>query len=205
MTPWITWIKICAMSSFRPSAAWRQVVRHPALGRGQRHWLDDQGSLTARLRARCVQFDVRVLRQQLLRPGIDECATLPVAPRQLAWGREVLLLADGVPRIFAHSLLARAQARGAWRLFARMGSRPLGAALFADPSIVRESLCFRRLDARHPLYRAAVQAAGLDARHTPGLWARRSRFRRGGHALLVCEVFLPAVYALPAPLALSAM
>jgi chorismate--pyruvate lyase len=184
------------MSSFRSSTLWRRDVRHPALSRAQRRWLDDQGSLTARLRARCECFEVRVVRQQLLRPGVDECAALSTAPRRWMWGREVLLLADGVPRIFAHSLLAREQARGPWRLFARIGNQSLGTALFADPRIVREPLCFRRLEARHPLYRAAVRAAGLDAKSLPALWARRSVFRRDGRALLVCEVFLPAVYEL---------
>lgn len=183
------------MSTFRPSTRWRIDLLHAALSSLQQHWLCDGGSLTARIRARCERFSVQVLRQRLQPPLVDERAPLGIAARENAWIREVLLVANGVPQVFAHSVLARAQARGPWRMFARMGNRPLGAALFADPRIAREPLRFRRLDARHPLHRAAVQAAGLEAAAVPYLWARRSVFRRNGRALLVCEVFLPDVFA----------
>lgn len=182
------------MSSFRPSAAWRRHLRHPTLSDAQRRWLCDEGSLTARIRARSEQFGVRVLSQQLLRPFTDEHAALGIAAREWAWVREVLLVADGVPRVFAHSVLAQRHSRGPWQMFARLGERPLGAALFADPRIARQPLRFRRLDARHPLYRTAVAAAGLDGVRVPYLWARRSVFTRAGQSLLVCEVFLPDVF-----------
>ncbi|SMB21200.1 putative chorismate--pyruvate lyase [Sterolibacterium denitrificans] len=188
-------IKCAAMSASRPAATWRRHLRHPALSARQRGWLSDDGSLTARLRERSSSFAVQVLRQRILRPGADESAALQIAPREWAWGREVLLIADGVPRVFAHSLLARKHARGPWQLFARMGERPLGAALFADPRIARQPLRFRRLDARHPLYRAAIRAAGIEAGSAPYLWARRSVFTRGGKLLMVCEVFLPEAFA----------
>jgi chorismate--pyruvate lyase len=158
-----------------------------------RHWLNDEGSLTARIRERCKNFAVRVLRQQLLPPHADERALLGIAPRESAWVREVLLVADGVPVVFAHSVLARRQARGPWQMFGRIGTRSLGAVLFADPRIARHPLRYRRLDARHPLYRSALRDAGLDARSTERLWARRSVFTRAGQSLLVCEVFLPGI------------
>ena len=182
------------MSLSRPSAAWRRDLSLFALSAPQRRWLSDDGSLTARIRARCQRFTVRVLRQQLLRPCDDERAVLDIAPRESAWVREVLLVADGVPQIFAHSLLAQRHARGPWQMFSRMGERPLGAALFADPRIARQPLRYRRLDARHPLYRAAIRAADLDAQQVPFLWARRSVFTRAGQSLLVCEVFLPNIF-----------
>ena len=184
------------MSSFPSRAVWHRSLLHPALTAAQRRWLCDQGSLTARIRAHSQQFAVQVLRQQWLRPGVDEQEALGVPSRHWVWGREVLLVADGVPRIFAHSLLAGTHARGAWQLFARMGSRSLGSALFADPCIIRQPLSFRRLDRRHPLYHVALQSAGLDARHTPHLWARRSLFIRQKQPLMVCEVFLPEVFCL---------
>ena len=192
------------MSALRPAAPWRPHLLHPALTARQRRWLADEGSLTARLRQRSQRFAVRVLQQRLLRPGVDEQAALdspaavraPTSRRPWAWGRDVLLIADGVPRIYAHSLLAQKHARGPWQLFAGMGERPLGAALFADQRIARQPLRFRRLDARHPLYRAAIQAAGIDAGSVPFLWARRSVFTRSGKSLMVCEVFLPEVFAL---------
>jgi len=184
------------MSALRPSANWRRHLRHPALTARQRGWLSDRGSLTARLCARSSRFSVRVLQQRIVKPGVDEPAALQIKTREWAWGRDVLLIADGVPRVFAHSLLAQKHARGPWQMFARMGERPLGAALFADPRIARQPLRFRRLDPRHPLYRAAIQAAGIEAGSAPYLWARRSVFTRGGKSLMVCEVFLPAAFAI---------
>lgn len=153
--------------------------------------------MTARLQAHGRHFAVHVLRQQLAQPCPDERALLGIPPRQLAQVRDVLLKTDGTPRIFAHSVLARDQARGPWQLFSRMGTRPLGAALFAHPAIRRQTLHFRCLDARHPLYRAALQAGGSDLEPAPPhLWARRSLFTCGEQPLLVCEVFLPSVFSL---------
>jgi chorismate--pyruvate lyase len=188
------------MSAHRLAALWRNVLDDPTLSAGQRRWLADEGSLTTRLRACCQDFSVEVLRQNLGRPLRDEAALLGRPPHQLAWLREVLLKTDGVPQVFAHSALARHEARGPWQLFVGMGNRPLGAALFSDPGIDRQPLQFRRLDARHPLYRAALQAAGsfLSPVPPPHLWARRSLFTHDQQSLLVCEVFLPTVFSLSA-------
>lgn len=180
----------------RPAAHWRPRLTPTQLGATERRWLSDEGSLTARLRAHSRHFTVQLLRQQLLLPALDECAPLQLRPGQLAWGREVVLLADHQPRIYARSLLPRRHARGPWQMFAGVGNRSLGAVLFADPGIARQPLNFRRLDQRHPLYRAALAASGLPAAAAPQLWARRSLFCRQGHALMVCEVFLPAAFEL---------
>lgn len=153
-------------------------------------WLTDAGSLTARIAARCRQLRVRVLRQGLRVPHEDERRLVGLPPRQLAWRREVLLLADDVPVVFAHSVLAPADLRGPWHMAAGIGGRPLGAALFADPLIVRGALHCERLDGTHPLHRGAESACGTDF---PTLWGRRSRFLRDGRPLLVTEVFLPAI------------
>lgn len=177
----------------RIADSWRSHLILPTLETPYRHWLTDKGSLTARIRERCTRFAVRVQRQQLLPPHTDERALLGIAPREQAWVREVLLEADGVPVVFAHSVMARHDVRGPWQMFGRIGEQSLGGALFADPRIVRQPLHYRRLDVRHPLYRAAVHSATLDARATPHLWARRSVFSRDDQALLVCEVFLPGV------------
>ncbi|MCB1930000.1 MAG: chorismate lyase [Rhodocyclaceae bacterium] len=155
-----------------------------------RPWLRDQGSLTARIRARCRDLQVRVLAQRLCVPHRDEARLLGLRRGELAWLREVVLIADGRPVVYARSVLPRHNLRGGWRLFADIGNRPLGAALFADPRIRRAPLRVRRIDRRDPrLARAGL--AGVDTGAV--LWARRSVFRRRGRALLVCEVFLPAI------------
>ncbi|WP_126462675.1 chorismate--pyruvate lyase family protein [Sulfuritortus calidifontis] len=159
-----------------------------------RAWLTDHGSLTRRLQARCPRFAVERLRQGIARPHTDECAALGLAHHRLAMVREVLLLCAGRPVVFAHSVVALAGLRGPWVGLSGLGNKPLGAALFADPLVVRHPLEFCRLDARHPLYRAAaVHLAGAPR----FLWARRSRFEKAGSPILVTEVFLPEVLCLP--------
>lgn len=153
-------------------------------------WLTDPASLTARLATRCGKLEVHVLRQSIALPGEDERALIGLPRGRRAWLREVLLIADGRPVVFAHSVIAPRDLRGPWRMAAAVGGRPLGAALFADPRIVRGALHCDRLSADHPLHRRAQQAVGEAL---PALWARRSRFLHRGRPLLVTEAFLPAI------------
>lgn len=106
--------------------------------------------------------------------------------------REVLLLCNEVPVVFAHSILPLAGLRGGWNGITRLGSRSLGEALFSNHRIERQPLAYRCVRRDHPLYRAAARQATVTARR---LWARRSVFCLNGHPLLVTEVFLPAIDA----------
>ena len=103
--------------------------------------------------------------------------------------QKVLLECDGVPVIFAHSVLSTVSNGRLTRWLAGLGSRSLGSLLFSFPGFKRGQLDFLRLDVRHPLYRlAAPWAAGA-----PQLWARRSEHCLGRQVLCVTEVFLPAI------------
>ena len=159
-----------------------------------RDWLADHGSLTRRLQQRCHGFAVRRLRQEIARPQRDECGEIGLAPGRLALVREVLLQCAGRPVVYAHSVVALAGLRGPWVGLGKLGNKPLGAALFADPLVQRQPLEFQRLDARHRLYRAAIAHSGTAPRT---LWARRSHFELAGSPILVTEVFLPEVLCLP--------
>lgn len=157
-----------------------------------RSWLTDRGSLTARLQAIYPGFRVRLLRQGSARPNLDEMFALALLRRSLVIRREVLLMNQQAPLVFAHSVAPSQALRCGFRMLARQGGRPLGATLFADPKIHRGTLTYARLDKRHPLWRAAAQHI---ATLPPRLWARRSCFVRGRARLLVTEVFLPAIGA----------
>lgn len=162
-----------------------------------RRWLIDRGSLTRRLQARCRRFSVEVVVQRLLPATHDEGLLLGVPRAQHALVREVRLLCDGHPVVFARSVLARRSLRGAWRMVGGLGTRPLGAAVFADPTVTRQPLHFSRVGVYHALHRRIAAALGGAAEGgSSGLWARRSVFLRGRHPLLVTEVFLPAVLGL---------
>lgn len=167
---------------------------HPhALPRTLRDWLCDKGSLTERLKARCSHFRVVPLTTGLARPNQDEYGLLKLRPGVQAYVREVLLLCNDVPVVFAHSVLPYPSLRGAWNGISRLGSRPLGEALFNDHRIRRRSLAYRKVRPDHPLFRALVQHHALPDRT---LWARRSVFCLNAQPLLVTEVFLPEIDSL---------
>lgn len=165
-------------------------LKKPVMSGMFRSWLVDNGSLTWRLQQKYPDFFVRPLPLKYMRPLVDEASLLKVSPRRAALIREVCLTGQGQVVVFAHSVLPRSSLKGSWAGLGRLGNRPLGAALFANPRVVREPLSFRKLSPHHALYRRA-------ARHSSGrpefLWARRSVFRLNDAAILVTEIFLPAI------------
>jgi chorismate--pyruvate lyase len=158
-----------------------------------RDWLRCPGSLTARLVAASNSFRVEVLFQGLARLDADEAALFALAPGALAWVREVCLICDGRPCIFARSVLPRLPRRGLDRWFHGMGTRSLGSVLFAGAGITRGVLEFSPFNRRARLFQRALQVLGEPC---ATLWARRSLFAQGDKQLLVAEVFLPAVLSL---------
>jgi chorismate--pyruvate lyase len=158
-----------------------------------RAWLTDRGSLTARIRARCPGVRVHVLFQGLRRPDRDERFVFRKGSRTRVLVREVLLVCRDVPVVFAHTVLDPEAVCGPWRSVTKLGNRPLGAALFADPRIHRHPLRVRKIGWHHELHRRVTQHIVT----APGsLWARRSLFRLHNSPILVTEVFLPEILRL---------
>jgi len=142
-------------------------------------WLDEPGSLTARLVALAQgRFRVRVLAEGWARPTPEERRCLGLHDREQAWVREVMLLGDGQPWVRARSILPRASLVGVGRRLTRLGDRSLGGLLFRDPA----------------LRRGDIACACLDMEGQP-VWARRSKLMLRGHPVLVAEAFLPALLA----------
>jgi chorismate--pyruvate lyase len=153
-------------------------------------WLRDHGSLTLRIQQRCTSFAVHNVRSGLARIALDESALLGIAAQQLAYVREVYLYADDRPVVFAHSVVSHQHLRGAWAEVRSLGSKPLGAMLFAHPLVERKPLHYKALRSRHSLYQRAAAILGDPPSR---LWARRSLFHLHGSPLLVTEVFLPEI------------
>lgn len=125
--------------------------------------------------------------QRLQVPNRDERRQLKLRAGELAVVREVFLREAKRPLVFAHSVVARQDLRGAWRGLSRLGSRPLAEMLFHDPTVARLPMEYKKIDSRHPLFQRAAKVVKI-ADNT--LWARRSVFVKQGRALLVTEVFL---------------
>lgn len=182
------------MSDHTTDTFWRSA----ALGCGAElePWLRDRGSLTQRIQQRCTHFAVRGVRSGLARLALDESTLLGVAPRQLAYSREVYLYADEQPVIFAHSAFAHEHLRSAWSSVGKLGNKSLGALLFANPLVERKPLHYQALRNTHPLYQRATMVLSNPPHR---LWARRSLFYLHEAPLLVTEVFLPGILLLAEP------
>lgn len=175
----------------KAAGAWRAGLVRSAGNARLLSWLTEPGSLTARCQQACRHFRVRLLAYGRQRPFPDEAAFCGLHRGQPAWVREVLLECDGIPVIFAHTLLPRRPGGRLTRWLAGLGSRSLGSLLFAYPGFDRGGIEFVRLDQRHPLFRRALAATGLAG--VGELWARRSAHSLAGQTVLVTEIFLPAI------------
>ena len=171
-----------------PSNNRSQWLVKPVLAGAFQSWLIDTGSLTARLQQRYSQFSVKPVAVKYAKPITDESTLLHLPAHKTTLIREVLLIGNKLPVVFAHSVLPRASLRGAWNGLGRLGNKPLGATLFANPVVKRTPLRYKKLSPQHALYQHAVQHLS----HKPAyLWARRSIFSLNCANILVTEIFLP--------------
>lgn len=166
-----------------------QRVRQGWLPPQLRPWLLDTGSLTQRLIHCCHgQFRLEVLSQGWGYPQLNEARALALPLRRRALIRQVYLLCDETPWVFARTVIPERSLRGRQRRLKRLGNRPLGAVLFADPSMRRSPMELTRIDHGQRLFRRAVGKSGSPS---TTIWGRRSLFRLGRSPLLVSEIFLP--------------
>ena len=152
-------------------------------------WLHDTGSLTSRIRNNCKErFRVNVLDQGWGRPFYSEQQQLSMRYKERAIVRAVDLLCGDKPWVFARTLIPASSLRGPARRLTMLGDKPLGAVLFADPTIKRGHTQVARLLPRHPLFSFAT---GRIEPKPAEIWGRRTLFYLAGHPILVNEVFLP--------------
>jgi chorismate--pyruvate lyase len=150
------------------------------------HWLLDDSSLTARMIALCGKgFSVRVLSQGRQILDVEEAAAMSLGYQHSALVRQVLLCCDDRPLVYARTIIPASTIQGAGRKYANMGSRPLGAMLFADRTMQREAVEISVLPEDHAVY----QYTNIKGT----IWGRRSDFRVSGKPLLVSEYFLPEI------------
>lgn len=163
---------------------------HSALPDNLVYWLLDSASLTRRLQHLCPgRFEVRLISQRRGQPLHHEVRVLGMRQRRKAIIRQVQLLCNGRPLVYARTVIPFGSLRGRLKRLAHLGTRPLGGVLFADPGMRRGAVELACIRPGETLYHAAV---GVARRTAAPIWGRRSVFRLAGHPLLVSEVFLPA-------------
>lgn len=157
---------------------------------GLADWLLDPASLTLRLQQLCPGgFSVRLIAQHWGYPDRHEALALGMRANRVALIRQVQLLCHQTPLVYARTVIPASSMRGRLRRLGRLGTRPLGGVLFADPGMRRGEVELARIAPHEAMYHAAMAS---HRKKSPVIWGRRSVFRLSGHPLLVSEVFLPA-------------
>lgn len=149
-------------------------------------WLTSTDSMTERLTALSQQhFGIVTLYEGWQVARDDEALALEQASGSRAWVREVYLCGHGTPWIYARSLTLDAELVEHGLQLASLGNQPLGKRLFAEHGFDRGNIELSR-------YPQQLLPSDLDCQAP---WARRSVFRRPPLAILVTEVFLPALWS----------
>ncbi len=159
-------------------------------------WLQAEGSLTSRLR-RHGRVEVQVQQQGAMALWAPEQADL----QQLCgYVREVVLLLDGRPAVWARSATTLQAIKGPWRAMKGLGTRPLAELLFAARHVEREPLQALHLPKTGAMQRHLgqqwLQLPQQRAQTGIPHWARSSVFWHNGHPLRVMEAFSPWVLRL---------
>ena len=176
--------------SFKNLVAWHRKTLLTPGNASYQYWLRDRSSLTARLQAKGT-FSVHLLYQGLDIPTFDEAIAMGIKRGRLAWVRDVALICNRKPVVFAHTVLPYRPRGPVTDWLAHLGNRSLGALLFAHPGFSRGEIRCKRIDHRHALFRPAIEAMQCLENTPKYLWARRSRFGFKNQAVLVTEVFSP--------------
>ncbi|WP_330961532.1 chorismate--pyruvate lyase family protein [Photobacterium sp. 53610] len=155
------------------SADWQLATALPPAQAGLESWLHEQGSLSRRFARYCHQFSVRLLGQHPVRAGALQPGEQQLLGDVDCLERSVLLEGDGVPWVFARTLIPLPTLTGDEHDLAQLGELPLGYRVFTDQSARRD----------------ALQLAKLSLEGKP-LWARRSRLWVKEKPMLVAELFL---------------
>jgi chorismate--pyruvate lyase len=153
-------------------------------------WLLDSGSLTQRLLDICPDFNVELLSSARARPHLNEAQAMSLAATQSTLVRQVLLRCGTQPLVFARTLIPDSTLSGPQRRLAHLGNKPLGAVLFADPTMQRSEV---QLACIRPGQKLFAEATQRMQKKPVCIWGRRSMFWLNEKPLLVNEIYLPSL------------
>ena len=181
-------------------ARWHGHVNHVQAPVALQHWLNDRGSLTAKLISHSTRFRVQRIAQQTELCWADEYAAIGLTTIAQTHTREVLLRCNDRPVVYAHTIMPLSSTASQWPLFRTLGNQSLGSTLFSDPQVIRGALEFARLAPNHPAMKRAKALTQHednddddDDDFSRPLFARRSLFYRCGGVMLVTELFLASI------------
>ncbi len=134
-------------------------------------WLFDPASLTARLKQKCTaDFRVELLSQTIQKPRLDEFKALGMETGSYALVRQVRLCCGHACWVYARTVIPFSTLKGKQRIYANLGTRPLGAMLFADRTMQRDEVMVTALYGSqfpHPTPRAQSPTRARTSPTTP--------------------------------------
>lgn len=155
-------------------------------------WLNDEGSLTLRLKKYCPgQFSVVVLSEQWAKPDQSEARLLGMPASQNVLLRQVHLKCSDKFCVYARSVIPLSTLKGKHRRLQFLGDKPLGEYLFTCPTLKRSRIEWSKLSPTSTLYKTAMTH---QSKNEDSVWGRRSLFCIDNKPLLVSEFFLPPLF-----------
>ena len=154
-----------------------------------RQWLTDKGSLTERLIKRYAPYniEVKVLEQTTTLTNLDQAKILNIRNGTRIKIREVNLMCQTKPLVYARSLIPETSMKGRLRRLKSQGQQSLGATLFSDPSMRRGKLELTKTLSQH--------LPNVKLPKNTAIWGRRRIFHVSNHPILVAEFFLPNLFS----------
>ena len=146
-------------------------------------WLLSTCSLTQKLKKQCQHFEVKILGEDTLAPLEESFGNKSM------WVREVLLILDGTPWVFARTLIPGELLEKKQQEFLGLGVRPLGELLYSADEFTPGKIEVAHFEA---CCKIAKLAESLQQDVSSPLWGRRRYFQYETEQLVVSEVFLPA-------------
>ena len=179
---------------------WQSVShKHRQLAHSLKQWLLDPSSLTKKLiNYSSGQLRVEVIDQRIKRARFSEYNALKIKHHHHVVVREVILYNRHTALVYARTIMPLSTLKGSLRKLYYLGNRPLGGALFADPSMRRGQLEIALIEQNYLPKKIArtlsTSSSGPNQKKlNDDCWGRRSLFFLKHKPLLVCEIFLPVL------------
>ncbi len=138
-----------------------------------KHWLEEQGSLSRRLKQHCQELTVELLQNHIITANLLKSDESRLLSEQDCLLREVVLSGDDCPWVIGRTLIPRSTLVDQQYNLAEQGNIPLGLTVFSADNVERDSL----------------QIGWVNLPHGRFL-ARRSRLWMNHKPMLVAELFL---------------
>lgn len=153
-------------------------------------WLWEGHAMTHRLQQHMDQLRIKVMAEYWQQPS-KQMARQCHLPLQNTFIREVILCNQDTPWIIARSHIPQSACQRSGGKLTRLAEQPLGTYVFLDPRVKRTHLSWACLKPHHADFQWAIS----HCQHpVDRLWARRSALQWRHCSIIVCEIFLPAIY-----------